>query len=392
MSKCRDLIIIMFGVAALLQFPYVEAADNGTVIESLDHNIMVTTVADNLELPWSMAMLANGDILVTEQPGRLRLVSEGQLQSQPITGTPEITGRLHSGLMDVALHPEFETNHLIYLTHSKITDEGSTVAVTRGRLEGTALVDSEEIFRALAWEPRELNYGSRAAFDGEGYLYITIGDRGPDGEPKAQDLSSHHGKTVRLHDDGSIPTDNPFVNTPGALPEIWTYGHRNQQGLMFNEATGEMWASEHGPRGGDEVNILKGGANYGWPLVSFGRAYTDELITNNPMMEGIEPPRWFWVPSIGISDIIHYNGDAFPEWKNKLFVTGMSGMMLQNVIIVGRASRARENILTGLRYQFRDIDVDAQGNIYALVRQDAAMSENSGKLLKLEPADLGDSD
>jgi glucose/arabinose dehydrogenase len=153
-----------------------------------------------------------------------------------------------------------------------------------------------------------------------------------------------------------------------------------------------MWASEHGPRGGDEVNILKGGANYGWPLVSFGRAYTDELITNNPMMEGIEPPRWFWVPSIGISDIIHYNGDAFPEWKNKLFVTGMSGMMLQNVIIVGRASRARENILTGLRYQFRDIDVDAQGNIYALVRQDAAMSENSGKLLKLEPADLGDSD
>jgi glucose/arabinose dehydrogenase len=371
---------------AFFIFP-ASAAENSLVFESNDHDIQVKVIADGLDLPWGMAMLANGDILVTEQPGRLRLISEGQLQSQPITGTPAITGRLHSGLMDVTLHPEFETNHLIYLTHSKITNQGSTVAVTRGRLEGTVMVDSEEIFQALAWEPRELNYGSRVAFDGEGYLYITIGDRGPDGEPKAQDLGSHHGKTVRLHDDGSIPTDNPFVNTPGALSDIWTYGHRNQQGLMFNEVTGEMWASEHGPRGGDEVNILKAGANYGWPIVSFGRAYTDELITDNPMMEGIEPPRWFWVPSIGISDIIHYSGDAFPEWKNKMFVTGMSGMMLQSLVLEGRASRARENILTGLRYQFRDIDVDAQGNIYALVRQDAAMSENSGKLLKLEPVD-----
>jgi aldose sugar dehydrogenase len=376
----------VFTLMALFSTFTVSAAENTLIIEAFDHNIQVEVIADGLELPWAMAMLANGDILVTEQPGRLRLISEGQLQSQPITGTPEITGRLHSGLMDVALHPEFETNHLIYLTHSKITDQGSTVAVTRGRLEGTVMLDSEEIFQASAWEPRELNYGSRAAFDGEGYLYITIGDRGPDGEPKAQDLGSHHGKTVRLHDDGSIPTDNPFVNTPGALPDIWTYGHRNQQGLMFNEATGEMWASEHGPRGGDEVNILKAGANYGWPIVSFGRAYTDDLITNNPMMEGIEPPRWFWVPSIGISDIIHYSGDAFPEWKNKMFVTAMSGMMLQSVVLEGRASRARENLITGLRYQYRDIDVDAQGNIYALVRQDANSTENSGKLLKLEPA------
>ncbi len=385
----REINSLTTGLAAILIFamsPTTLAADS-LVIPSLSRDIRVTTLVDNLESPWAMAILPDGDILVTEQPGRLRLVHDGILVPEPINGTPEVGGRLHSGLMDIALHPDFSSNQLVYMTHSRINDMGSTLVVTRARLDGMQLVNSEVLFEAFAWEPRELNYGSRVAFDGQGYLYITIGDRGPDGEPKAQDMAFHNGKTVRLHDDGRIPADNPFVNTPGALPEIFSYGHRNQQGLMLNPVTGEIWASEHGPRGGDEVNILKPGANYGWPVVSFGRTYPGELITNDPMMDGIEPPRWFWVPSIGISDIIYYDGDAFPEWKNHLIVTGMSGMMLQTVVLEGRASRERESLLTQLMAEFRDVDTDADGNIYALVRKTAGADDNAGKLLKLEPAD-----
>ncbi len=387
MINARQLITCIFCLSALLPFSSVMAAEDSIVLESANHRIKVTTVVDGLDAPWAMAILPDGDILITEQEGRLRLVRDGLLQYLPISGTPEVAGSLHSGLMDIALHPDFENNHLVYMSHSKITDQGSTLAVSRARLDDMALSNLEEIFVANAWEPRQLNYGSRIAFDGEGYLYITIGDRGPDGESKVQDLGFHHGKSVRLHDDGSIPEDNPFVNVEGALPSIFTYGHRNQQGLMHHPVTGEMWASEHGPRGGDEVNILKAGANYGWPLVSFGRTYQDDLITNNPMMAGTEPPRWFWVPSIGISDLIYYDGAAFPGWQNKMMVTGMSGKMLQTVVLEGRASAARESLLVQLLLQYRDVDTDADGNVYLVVRQDAKANEATGKLLKLEPAD-----
>ena len=363
------------------------AAADVQVLPSFDYDIRVTTIADGLEEPWAMAVLPNGDILITEQPGRLRVVRAGTLVEEPVAGTPEVGGRLHSGLMDVALHPDFAGNGLVYLSHSRINDKGSTVVVTRARLDGMRLVNPEEVFEAFAWEPRELNYGSRVAFDNEGYLYITIGDRGPDGEPKAQDLAYHHGKTVRLHDDGRVPADNPFVNTPGALPEIFSYGHRNQQGLVLNPVTGEMWASEHGPRGGDEVNVLKAGGNYGWPVVSFGRTYDGEQITDDPMQAGMVPPQWYWVPSIGISDILYYDGDAFPAWKNRLIVTGMSGMMLQTVLLEGRGARERESLLTSLRQQFRDVDVDADGNLFVLARHDADNTPNSGRLLRLEPVD-----
>lgn len=384
MKTGRQILSFLLVLLAFQGPSIVQAADS-QLMHSINHTFRVTTIADGLDRPWALAMLPDGDILITEQPGRLRLVRDGVLLEAVISGTPAVDGRLHSGLMDIAIHPDFADNRLVYMSHSRINDKGTTLVVTRARLDGMRLVDSEEIFEAYAWEPRELNYGSRVAFDANGYLFITIGDRGPDGEPKAQDLAYHHGKTVRLHDDGNVPADNPFVNTPGALPEIWSYGHRNQQGLMLHPVTGEMWASEHGPRGGDEVNVLKAGANYGWPLVSFGRTYSDEQITDDPMKTGMTPPRWFWVPSIGISDIIYYDGNAFPEWKNHLIVTGLSGMMLQTVLLEGRGSRERENLLTSLRYEFRDIDADATGNLYALVRRDARGSENSGRLLKLTP-------
>ena len=360
-------------------------------LETATGRIRVVTIADDLESPWSMAFLPDGDILVTERPGRLRLISDGVLQAQPIAGVPEVQYRNHGGLMDVALHPDFENNDLIYLTYSKLSEKGGTTAVLRARYDGTRLVDATDIFVADAWIEAGLNFGSRVAFDNDGMLYASVGDRGPSGEPLAQDLSTHHGTIVRLHDDGRIPDDNPFVDRPGAKPEIYSYGHRNPQGMTIHPETGEVWASEHGPMGGDEVNIIQAGANYGWPLVSYGRAYSGEIISEQPWREGMEPPRYFWVPSIGISGMLFYTGNRFPEWNERFFVTGMSGMMIQSVRLGGPGVRIgtneRESMLMPLRQQVRDIRQGPDGLIYLVTRQDADRTENSGMVLRIEPVE-----
>jgi aldose sugar dehydrogenase len=347
--------------------------------------IRVVPIAEGLDSPWSMVFLPGGDILVTERPGRLRLISNGKLDEAPISGLPEIQFGTHGGLLDVALHPNFERNHWIYLTYSKGGERGVTTAVSRGRLESRRLVDVTDVFVADAWTKGSLNPGSRVVFDKNGMLYASIGDRGPTTEPLAQDLSNHNGKIVRLHDDGRIPADNPFVNRPGAKPEIYSYGHRNPQGMTINPETGEVWASEHGPMGGDEVNILKPGANYGWPVVSYGRKYTGEVISEQPYREGMEPPRFFWVPSIGISNILFYTGDRFPTWKGHLFVTGMSGRMIQRVRLAGRGQNERELMLNGMRQEFRDIRQGPDGLIYLVTRQDAEHTPKSGMVLRIEP-------
>src|SRR5215467_14219258 len=347
--------------------------------------IRVMTMVEGLDSPWSMVFLPGGDILVTERPGRLRRITNEKLQDQPIAGLPEIQFGTHGGLLDVALHPNFEKNQLIYLTYSKGGEQGVTTAVARGRLEGKRLLDVKDIFVADAWTKGSLNPGSRLVFDRNGMLYASIGDRGPTTEPLAQDLSKHNGKIVRLYDDGRIPQDNPFVNRPGAKPEIYTYGHRNPQGMTINPDTGEVWASEHGPMGGDEVNIIKRGANYGWPVVSYGRKYTGEVISEQPYREGMEPPRFFWVPSIGISNILFYTGDRFPRWKGNLFLTGMSGRMIQRVRLTGRGQNERELMLNAMRQEFRDIRQGPDGLIYLVTRQDAEHTAKSGMVLRIEP-------
>jgi glucose/arabinose dehydrogenase len=218
-------------------------------------------------------------------------------------------------------------------------------------------------------------------------LYASIGDRGPNTEPLAQDLSNHNGTIVRLHDDGRVPADNPLVSRSGAKPEIYSYGHRNPQGMTVHPETGELWASEHGPMGGDEVNIIKPGANYGWPLVSYGRKYSGEIISESPTRAGIEPPRFFWVPSIGISGMLFYTGDRFPAWKGQLFVTGMSGRMVQRVRLTGRGQNERESMMTELRQQVRDIKQGPDGLLYVVTRQDANQTPKSGMVLRIEPAE-----
>ena len=293
--------------------------------------------------------------------------------------------------MDVALHPDFENNQLIYLTYSKVVEDGGSTAVLRARYDGAQLLDAVDIFVGDAWITAGLNFGSRVVFDNDGMLYASVGDRGPSGEPMAQDLGTHHGTIVRLHDDGRIPDDNPFVGRAGANPEIYSYGHRNPQGMTIHPETGEIWASEHGPMGGDEVNIIRAGANYGWPLISYGRTYGGEIISEQPSREGMEPPRYFWVPSIGISGLLFYTGDRFPEWNNRLFVTGMNGMLIQSVRLGGEGVRIganeRESMLTGMRQQIRDIRQGPDGSIYLVTRQNAARTENSGMVLRIEPVE-----
>ena len=356
-------------------------------LETNAHRIRVVTLARGLDSPWSMAFLPSGDILVTERPGRLRLIKGGVLLDEPVAGVPEVQDRNHGGLMHVALHPQFESNNWIYLTYSKPGEQGGTTAVLRARFDGTQLLDAEDVFVADAWQEAGLNFGSRVAFDNAGMLYVSIGDRGPNTEPLAQDLGTHNGKIVRLHDDGRVPDDNPFVGRPGARPEIYSYGHRNPQGMTLHPVTGEIWASEHGPMGGDEVNIIRPGANYGWPVVSYGRTYSGDIISEQPWREDMEPPRYFWVPSIGISGMLFYTGERFPAWQGQLIVTGMNSMLIQRVRLEGRGSTERESMLTQLREEVRDIQQGPDGSIYVVTREDAAGTENSGKILRIEPAD-----
>ena len=386
------LRLICSGVGLAAFFLILAASPRQSQRQSLEfktdtQKIRVVTIAEGLDSPWSMVFLPGGDILVTERPGRLRRISNGKLQDEPIAGVPAVQTQNHGGLLDVVLHPNFESNKWLYLTYTKAGERGGTTAVLRARLDGNRLMDAGDIFVADAWIASGLNVGGRMVFDKAGMLYASVGDRGPTTEPLAQDLSKHNGKIVRLHDDGRIPADNPFVNRPDAKPEIYSYGHRNPQGMAINPETGEIWASEHGPMGGDEVNVIKPGANYGWPVVSYGRKYSGEIISEQPFRQGMESPRYFWVPSIGISEILFYTGDRFPGWKGNLFVTGMSGRMIQRVRIGGRGQNERELLLNALRQEVRDIRQGPDGLIYLVTRQDAEKTAKSGMVLRIEPAD-----
>ena len=352
------------------------------------HDFNLVTVADGLEHPWSIAFLPGGDMLVTERPGRLRIVRDGVLLPDPVQGVPDVVAIGQGGLLDVVPHPDFATNRLLYLSYSKPKDdrERGTTAVVRGRFENGRLTDLEEIFEADT-EGRG-HYGSRLAFDGEGYLFITVGDRqaSPSGDldaHPAQDLSNHHGTINRVHDDGRIPADNPFVGQPDARAEIWSYGHRNEQGLVVHPETGDVWATEHGPQGGDELNLIKPGLNYGWPVVGYGVNYRTGLaIHEGTMREGMESPVHFWVPSIATSGLLLYTGDRFPEWRGNLFVGGMAGAQLARLTLDGQEVVAEETLVQGLG-RIRDVRQGPDGYIYL------AIDDRDGDptaVVRLEPA------
>ena len=369
----------------------VRAQAPSTVFETNAHRIRVVTVAQGLSDPWSLAFLPNGDMLVTERTGGLRLIERGVLRPDPVAGTPEVRYRNHGGMMDIALHPRFAENGVVYLAYSKPKEKQATTALMRARFDGTRLVDAQDVFVADAWTTSDVNFGSRVAFGRDGTLYLTVGERNypfPQNQGmSAQDVNTHMGKILRLRDDGSVPPDNPFVGRPGHRPEIFSYGHRNPQGIAIHPQTGEVWASEHGPLGGDEVNIILPGRNYGWPLVTFGRNYDGSILTAETAREGMEQPRFYWVPSIGITNLLFYTGDRFPMWRGQLFVAGHGAMQVQRVRLEGRGTNEREPILTPvLRRRFRDLRQGPDGLLY-VVASDLASQPKTGAVLRIEPAD-----
>jgi glucose/arabinose dehydrogenase len=351
------------------------------------HDYRVVSVAEGLIQPWSIAFLPGGDALITERPGRLRILRQGKLVPQPVEGVPKVFHSGQGGLLEVMPHPNFASNRLLYITYSKpgTTEADSRTALIRARFENDRLTQVQELFDAVS--KGRGHYSGKIAFDKNGYLFLSLGDRQvpPEGKLEAhpaQDLTNHHGKIVRLHDDGRVPTDNPFVSRAGARPEIWSYGHRNVQGLAIHPDTGELWANEHGPQGGDELNRIEPGKNYGWPVIGYGVNYTTGLaIHKGTHQDGMEQPVKIWVPSIGISGMMFYTGDKFPEWRGNLFVGGMNGQQLSRLTLNGRRV-ASEELLVQQMGRIRDIRQGPDGFIYLVTdnREGAATP-----IYRLEP-------
>jgi glucose/arabinose dehydrogenase len=350
------------------------------------HDYRLVTVAEGLVQPWSIASLPGGDLLVTEKPGRLRIIRNGRLLPDPVPGVPAVHADGQAGLFDVVPHPDFASNRLLYVSFAKPLGSGaSTTVVVRGRFENDRLSNVQELFEANS--RGRGHYGARLAFDDDGYLFISVGDRqapstGDLEAHPAQDLTNHHGSIIRLHDDGRVPADNPMVGRPGALPEIWSYGHRNEQGLAIHPETGDVWITEHGPQGGDELNLILPGRNYGWPVVGRGVNYGDGSPIHATIgRESMEPPVHFWVPSIATSGLMVYDGDAFPEWRGSIFAGGMAGEQLARLEMNGQEVVVEETVLHGVG-RIRDVRQGLDGYIYlAIDDRDGAPTP----VLRMEP-------
>jgi glucose/arabinose dehydrogenase len=388
----------LFVVTAAIRAQQSAAPPAGTaqVLDVQGGRIRVVTVASGLYHPWSLAFLPDGRLLVTERNGRLRLIRDGALDPAILWTSPTLPGEAGDALHAVAVHPQFAQNAFVYVSYPKTGPLGNTLAVGRGRLLGSTLTEFAEIFVADAWETSG-NLAGHMLFGPDATLYLMVGDRdrlcctGSEDNSlrmKAQALDTHVGKTLRLRDDGGVPTDNPFLGKAGAKPEIFTYGHRNGYGLAFHPETGELWQAEIGPLGGDEVNILIAGHNYGWPLVSTGRNYTGSLVSDQPWSRpGMDNPRIHWVPSISPSSIMFYTGDIFPRWKNSLFVGALSTRQLQRISF-NQPSQAerRESLLVPLNIRPRDVQQSPDGYIYVATEQASRGAAADGTVLRIEPA------
>jgi glucose/arabinose dehydrogenase len=346
-----------------------------TTIESKDGPIKVEVVADGLDEPWGMAFLPDGRLLVTEKPGTLRIVAKDGTVSDPLKGVPEVIANGQGGLLDVALDPKFDANGLVYLSYSEPGDGGAGTAVARGKLSDAGLEDVKVIFRMQPKVEGPNHFGSRLVFAPDGKLFVTLGDRFK--FDPAQDLKSHLGKVVRINPDGSVPDDNPFVGKDDALPEIWSYGHRNVQGAAIHPETGKLWTIEFGPKGGDELNIPEPGKNYGWPVVSWGNHYDGKDIPDPPTHPEFTDAIHHWNPVISPSGMTFYTGDAFPSWKNELLIAGLSSQAIVRLTLEGQKVASENRIEMGAR--IRDVAQGPDGAIYAIT------DESDGQLLRLTP-------
>jgi glucose/arabinose dehydrogenase len=344
------------------------------------HNFRVVTLTDDLEHPWGLAFLPDGRMLVTERPGRLRVVDKDGTLSGPLSGVPNVAADGQGGLLDVALAPDFAQSRSIFLSYAEPGAGGSGTTVARARLADNAsgLENVQVIFRQEPKVTGGAHFGSRIVFARDGNVFITTGDR--QNRPFVQDLSKLQGKVIRLRPDGSIPRDNPFVNRQGARAEIWSYGHRNLQGAALHPETGQLWTVEHGAAGGDELNAPKAGRNYGWPVITYGRDYSGAPIGEGQRKEGMEQPVHYWDPSIAPSGLMFYTGDRFPGWKGSAFVGALGFRLLARLELEGERVRAEERLLDGMGQRIRAVVQGPDGLIYLLSDHD------DGRIMRIEPA------
>ncbi|MBL7856638.1 MAG: PQQ-dependent sugar dehydrogenase [Cyclobacteriaceae bacterium] len=368
-------IILTVSLLACSEKDQVTEVFSGPVIESEKQKFGIDTITDKLEFPWGMAFLPDGRILVTERGGNIRIVKDGKLLEEKVQGVPAVFVEGQGGLMDIQLHPEYAKNGWIYFSYAKPGEGGGGTTIARAKLEGNTLTALEELFSAQPFSTSGVHFGCRIAFDGNGYMFFSSGERGT--KENAQNLSNHLGKILRLHDDGRVPADNPFVSTAGAKSEIWSYGHRNPQGLIYDKETNTLWDAEHGPRGGDELNKVEKGKNYGWPVVTYGINYDGTPITDITEKEGMEQPVHYWVPSIATCGLMQVTSDKYPNWKNNLMVGALALTHVARVELADGKYIKEEKLLDKIA-RVRAVAQSPEGYIYVA-------TESPGMLLRLVP-------
>ncbi|WP_370215636.1 PQQ-dependent sugar dehydrogenase [Idiomarina sp.] len=368
-------------VAAALLSAAISTSVLAQEVQTERHTLSLETISEGLNHPWGIAFLPSGDMLVTERSGTLNIITQDGKKT-PIQGTPEVVAKSQGGLLDVNIDPNYADNGWVYISYSEPDPDGgkgNSTAVMRGKIDRDKWTEGEVIFRQAPKYESNAHFGSRLVFSPEGHLFITLGERYSRMQD-AQTLDNHHGKIVRIWPDGSIPKDNPFVGNDGALDEIWSYGHRNVQGAAIHPDTGELWTIEHGPQGGDEVNIPKAGKNYGWPTITYGEDYGGGEIGIGTHKEGMEQPFYYWLPSIATAGSIFYTGDKFPKWKGDLLVTALRGQTIARLDLEeGRVLHEERMLEDATSFRIRDIEQGPEGFLYILTDAD------SGQLIKLSP-------
>lgn len=383
MKNLKKLSFILTGSIALglascaekeVNETYSEPSPFATVSDKMTFKI--DTLFTDFESPWGMTWLPDGRMLVTERKGEILVFKDDKFTGEKLTGVPEVHEINQAGLLDITIHPNYASNGWIYLSYARPEGEGDVLVISRAKLDGNNLHNVEEIFVCGPEWKGGRHFGSRIVFDNDGYLFFSNGDKGsrPD---NAQELDNDHGKIHRIKDDGSIPEDNPFVNTPGANPSIWTYGNRNPQGMIYDKANNRLWAVEHGPKGGDELNLIEKGKNYGWPVISFGINYDGTILTELTEKEGMEQPVTYWVPSIATCGMTLVTSDRYPAWKGNILVAGLAGQQVARVEMDGTTAVGEETLLKDIG-RVRQVSQSPDGYIYAV-------TEATGLLIKLVP-------